>query len=137
MNNQPLQTFSFSEDIEVAVRKAHDVIEQRQPFIVGIDGRMGVGKSVFARYLSYRLSIPVVHTDDYLLGNGEFEYRNCLAEYVSCRLADSKPLLVDAVFCASLIASMNFDLKFLLAEKTGLAALPKDFLSTNASLRQT
>ena len=52
---------------EIAQTIAARVAKAPAPFLVGIDGRCGSGKTTLAAYLQKKLSAVVLHTDDFYL----------------------------------------------------------------------
>ena len=65
--------------------------------VIAIDGRNGVGKTTFGRFLAWAFNSTLVETDLYLK-NEEFEYRDVeLKRIIKCRLSKSRPVILDGI----------------------------------------
>jgi hypothetical protein len=69
------------------------------PYLVGIDGRDGSGKTTLGRYLAWTFNISLIETDLFLVG-GQDElkyYDDQIQRIIRVRLAKSRPVIVEGV----------------------------------------
>jgi len=97
----------YPEEIEEVIRDLCSKANPQRSFVLAVDGRYGVGKSTLSRYLANRLGFECFHTDDYLLGNSEWQYCDCLRETLENKLVENKPLIVEGVRVLSLLLDVN------------------------------
>ena len=50
---------------------AHDPNRKRRPLLIGIDAKVGLGKSSLAAWLSWQLEMPAIHLDACLIRDSE------------------------------------------------------------------
>ena len=85
---------------------------QLQPwraYVIAIDGRDGVGKSPLGRLLAYKLRMPLVETDLFLVPEkDEPEYRiDCLRSVIESRLGLNRPVMVEGIFVLQLLGNLS------------------------------
>ncbi|OOY11230.1 hypothetical protein BMG00_15995 [Thioclava marina] len=127
--NFPLNDFQIGPEWEKAVRVSWAALAEWRSFIIGVDGRAGIGKSVFARYLSFRLNMPVIELDNFKTGNGLIAHSACANELVSRRHERNRPVIIEGVLLQDILATMgrsaDFLIRFVKPEDDG----PDEFLS--------
>jgi len=84
---------------ELSARLRDECMPWRR-LLIGIDGRDGEGKLTTARWLAYRLGMPALETDTYLLaGARDYTLRyDELRRSIESRLDRDRPVLVEGVF---------------------------------------
>lgn len=108
--NFPLNEFKYPPDIEKIISDCWAALGSWRRFLIVVDGRDGVGKSVFARYLAYRLNMTLFEADSFLLGNGSITHKDFLGEILQKRLERGKygsPLILDSIFAVDVCAKFS------------------------------
>jgi hypothetical protein len=103
--------------------------ENRLPRIFSIDGHPGAGKSTLSGWLSWQLSMPVVHLDMFLLGNHKIEWSNELVSVLRKRPDEKRPVIVEGCGVDDALRSANMvaDLKVFVTDLANKAILSGPF----------
>jgi hypothetical protein len=94
------------ENSEEIVQQVWKKLGKWRRLLVVLDGRSGLGKSVYGRYLSFRLNFPVFELDNFKTGHGIFAHSSCIYETVRLRLTDDRPVLVEGL-CSAKVMQME------------------------------
>ena len=99
---------------EEVVQKIWSVIGSRRGFLIGIDGRSGIGKSTYARYLSYRLNMPAYHLDEFMVGKDLHSHSSYFASLIQKRLDAGRPVIAEGLCLVAALAKFQLSPDFLL-----------------------
>ncbi|MDH5798435.1 MAG: hypothetical protein OEZ19_07700 [Paracoccaceae bacterium] len=98
-----LTNFILPSNAEEVIKETLDKLGKWRAFVVALDGRSGLGKSVFGRYLSYKMEIPLIELDIFKDRNGIYSHLPALSELVKNRLDRQKPVLVEGICCGQIL----------------------------------
>ncbi len=110
----PLNNSEFPDGLESLVNQTWTSLGSWRGWILAIDGRDGIGKSVLARYLAYRLNMPVSETDNFLLGDGTFDHNDCLNLTFRKRHDRNNPTIVEGIFAAKTLEKIGLEADLLI-----------------------
>ena len=93
------------EEYADALLRLEPVLKGLPRKIVSIDGLPGVGKTTFARFLSWRFNTSMIETDLYLIPNlGRYLYRyEDLEKTITQRLNRNLPIIIEGIVCLDLL----------------------------------
>lgn len=86
------------------------------PYLVGIDGRDGSGKTTLGRYLAWHFNVSLLETDLFLVGNQEElkYYEDQIKRIISVRLTKPRPVIVEGVALLRLLSQLLIKPDFLI-----------------------
>lgn len=85
------------------------------PYLIGIDGRDGSGKTTLGRYLAWSFNISLIETDLFLVGEQDElkYYDDQIQRIIRARLAKSRPVIVEGVALLRLLNRLGVKPDFL------------------------
>jgi len=83
---------------------------------IGIDGRMGVGKSTLARYLAWQLGMPVIETDMWRVSGAIPSARRLrqIEQLARGRRERRRPLIIEGVSLLALSDRIGLEIDYLI-----------------------
>ena len=121
--------------------KLRQVVLPWRRLTIGVDGRDGTGKSTLARYLAFKLGMPALETDMFLIQLGPpAVYRtDDLGKVIEYRHQRNRPVLVEGVFLLSTLKKLGLAPDFFVyvesAESAGSRILAQAFEAYEAECR--
>ena len=104
----PLNEFVLPRNNCEVVNKTWSTLAEWRKFIICLDGRSGLGKSVYARYLAYRLNMPCYHLDEFKTGNGVYDHSAALFDCILKRQEYERPVIVEGLCSAEILAKAQY-----------------------------
>jgi hypothetical protein len=89
--------FALPHNSEEVIERLLGALKCWRSFTIAIDGRSGLGKSTFARYLAFRLEMPLLHLDEYKTGEGIFAHHETLFVQINRHLDKDRPIIVEGI----------------------------------------
>ena len=85
------------------------------PLLIAIDGRPAAGKSTIATWLSRRIKVPVIRTDEFIVrGREPLEWRKSdLARAMRIHFNHERPVIVEGVCVLGMLDNIDVDPDFL------------------------
>lgn len=107
---------SMHADAQTITRDLKATLQPWRSFLIAIDGRDGVGKSSLGRLLAWKLQVPLIETDLYLVQkSGEPTYHLAeLQRVVRSRLSCDRPVMIEGIFIRRLAESLGFNIDCLI-----------------------
>ncbi|MDA8586393.1 hypothetical protein N9L47_09010 [Rhodobacteraceae bacterium] len=103
MRTFPINDFQLPSNSEEVVKKTWQALGSWRAFLIAVDGRSGLGKSVFARYLSFRLNMPLFELDEFKTGNGLLDHREELKALIKRRISADRPVIVEGLLAKEVL----------------------------------
>lgn len=112
LNTYPIETARY---MEIRCRIVQEASDGR-PFVVGIDGPDGAGKSSLASYLSWQLNIAAIGLDLFLVPDQEeiVHDTKLLSQVLSKRLEQNRVTIVEGVKLLEVLAKQQRQPDFLI-----------------------
>ena len=104
------------ESIPELIETLRAKLQPWRAYVIAIDGRDGAGKSPLGRLLAFKLRVPLVETDLFLVPEkDELEYRiDCLRSVIDSRLSHNRPVMVECIFMLQLLDDLSIKPDFVI-----------------------
>jgi hypothetical protein len=112
------------ENVEDVIARSLAALGRWRSFVIVVDGRSGLGKSVFGRYLSFRMEMPLYELDEFKLDTGIFAHKKNLFDQLK---AKGKPVLAEGLCAAQVLAAGGIKTDWIIRLSYPLFAGPRGF----------